>query len=223
MAAGLFGVQSMQCGVLGFGLHQVFEARLLAFTAAIPDHIEGQTRCLARGNIFRALGVAEDDLGLAHVQRVIYLLRRVAIIERREYEACFEAGDVMDDKRRAVRHQRCHAIAGLKPKRQIVGGEPARCVVEVGPRHNGFHGRHGRIVRAVLQSDLQQIRQLERRFQQGACVLHRFSSRRTGLTGRSGRARRIRLDRDRFDWPWRSRLLGRARTTWWPPRASRMW
>ena len=117
--------------------------------------------------------MSEDDPGGADIEGVVDLRRGVAIIERGQHQPGLEAGEVVDEQRGTVRHERRHAVARLQAERQIVGREPAGRLVEVRPRPHALHGDQRRLVGAIVHPDLQQFGELDGGFQQGSRLRHR--------------------------------------------------
>lgn len=131
---GGFGLRRGECDRRRLGLHQALEARFaLLLLGTIGNNAERKAACLTRGKIAGAIGVGEDDLGAAHLERVVDLGRRVAIVQRRHDEAGFEAGEIMRDEGDAVRHQGRHAVAGLKPEGKIMSRKPVGAALKLGP------------------------------------------------------------------------------------------
>ena len=121
------------------------------------DDAERQLAGLGRGKIGDPLGMSEDDARAADGKRMIDLRRRIAVIERRQHEPRFEAGEVVGEERDAVRHQRREAISGLQPKGEVVCGEPVRHRFELGPGRIALAREQGGLVRAQLKPDLEQL------------------------------------------------------------------
>ena len=115
MATGASGAGSGSVTAGAAALTSASKLGPLAVLVTIEDDAERKAARLARGDIARALGMGEDDLGAAHFKGMVDLWRRLAVVERRQDQSRLEAGEVMDEERGAVGHQRCHAIVGFKP------------------------------------------------------------------------------------------------------------
>jgi hypothetical protein len=97
-------------------LNQLAESRTRSSLAVVADCAQRQLPDeLARGEILLPLDMGEHDTSLTDREGVIDLRRRVAVIQRRCDQPCFETGEVMSDESRTIRHQRSDPVAWVKP------------------------------------------------------------------------------------------------------------
>jgi hypothetical protein len=107
------------------------EAQASTIFGPIGHDAERQRPGLSRGEVTEALGMGQHNPRAAHIEGMVDLRRRVAVVERRRDESCLEAGEIVGDQRDAVRHQRGKAIAGLQPEREIARPKTARHAIEL--------------------------------------------------------------------------------------------
>ena len=117
--------------------------------------------------------MSEENAGAAHIQRVIDLAGRIAVIQRRRDQTRPEAGEVVHDEVDPVRHQRRDAIARLKPEPAVATGQRGARPVELAPAERAA-GRDDRdLVRGGIEADPQQvIQRRSRRFEPGTLEQH---------------------------------------------------
>ena len=109
------------------------------------------------GDVLGPLDVGEQDAGAAHLQRVIDLGGRVAVVQRRRDQPRPEAGEVVDDEVDPVRHQRGDPIARLEAEPAVAAGQRRARPVELAPGQRPA-GRGDRdLVRRRVEADLQQV------------------------------------------------------------------
>ena len=111
----------------------------------------------AGGDVVVAIGVVQQQRGAADFEGVIDFRRHVAIVERRGHEPCFEAGQIVNDERRAIGHERRDAIAGREAEREILRGEAVADVVELPPGHLRFVRDKGQVVWFRLEPVRQEV------------------------------------------------------------------
>jgi hypothetical protein len=114
---------------------------------------------LALADVRRPLDVGEKGTGAAHLQRVIDLRRRVAIVQRRRDQACLEAGEVVHGEIDAVRHQRGDAITRFEAQSSVAARERGARPVEFTPAERSVRRRDRRLVRGGIQPDPQEVLQ----------------------------------------------------------------
>ncbi len=64
---------------------------------------------------------------------MVYLPRRIAVVERRQHKSSLEAGEIVGNQRYTVRHERREPISRLEAKGEIVFGKPVGDRFELGP------------------------------------------------------------------------------------------
>src|SRR5436305_10864524 len=80
----------------------------------------------------------EQGAGSAGRQRVVDLRCHVAVVERRGDEPGLETGQVVNDQRGPIRHQRSNSIAGLQSEPKQVLCQVTAEAVEHPPRQAGL-------------------------------------------------------------------------------------
>ena len=119
----------------GLPLHQLAESPGRSGRAAVADGAPWQLRGeLACGQILLPLGVRNQGTGSADRQGMIDLRRHVAVIEGRRDQPRLETGQVVNDERRTIRHQRSDPIARAQPQTEQTGSQPIAEVIERAPR-----------------------------------------------------------------------------------------
>ncbi len=138
-------------------LDQVLEPRQLVVLGRVGDVPREAGHELARGEILGPLGVGDDPDGAADREGVVDLAVRVAVVERDGDEAGAEAGQVVDQQGRPVRHQRRKPVPALElggvgrgerggPRLQLL---PAELVLSRDDRHGSRLGGEPRVEQAL--------------------------------------------------------------------------
>lgn len=109
----------------------------------------------AGGDVSVTLRMMQEQRGTTDLQGMIDLRRHVPIVERRRHQAGFQAGEVVNDERRAIGHQRRDAVAGLQTKREILIRQPGTEFIELSPTQ----ARRGRDERQIVGFRLQTVAQ----------------------------------------------------------------
>jgi len=65
--------------------------------------------------------MGEQDFRAGNLERVVDLRRHVAVVQRHRHLPALHAGEIVDDQRGTVRHQRSDAIAG--DEAEVVAGK----------------------------------------------------------------------------------------------------
>jgi hypothetical protein len=118
------------------GFRQRPEARAIASAIVfIADPAERQlAREFARGQVFPALVMGEQDLCPADAECMVNLRCHIAVVQRHRDQAALHAGEVMDQQLRAVRHQRRDPVTRLEAEAEVVAGQTGRGGIEHPPR-----------------------------------------------------------------------------------------
>jgi hypothetical protein len=118
---------------------------------------------LGGGDVGGALGVGDQRPRPGHAERVVDLARRVAVVQRRRDQSGLEAGEVVDDQRDPVRHQRGDAVADRQAQLPVAAGQPRALRLELAPGHRQRHRDDRRLLRRRRQPARQQLVQRRRR------------------------------------------------------------
>jgi hypothetical protein len=144
-------------------LEQGLEARVPVALGAVANDPERQAaRQLARSNVRVALGVGQQDCGLADLERMIDLRRHVAVVERGGDEAGLHTGEVVDHERIAVGHQRGDPVALAYAEIEQTGRIAVARPVQLAPGPLAFRRDQCHLVRLGLEASAQNIAKIDR-------------------------------------------------------------
>ena len=118
----------------GFGAYKVLVTRKCSLGCSDGDLTQRKPSSQGAGcEIGNSFCMNKESAGFADIQSMINFRSRITIVERSRHQAGFETREIVHDEVRAVRHERCDAVAGLESEPEQASGQTVAPFIKFTP------------------------------------------------------------------------------------------